>query len=288
MGIYVGENPLSVPGMSAYQEAIKGGFAGTREDFDKALKDLPDHLANETRHITAEERKNWNSKAPGGFGLGDIVAIIPANANLNDYIQTGFFGNGNTSVIRTWINTPANWPANETILEVYTLGRYAIQRMSSVTTKVSAQRSLINNVWAEWEWINPCMVTESEYEGYRTIERYKGESVFKGRLGDFEVWQYGSAVDNRKWQSTGKSVMYKIAVGAAKNIALLANSTFVVSCCDNTRRGVAIVQVEGSVIRSITPIVPIDGWALEAGSGLTVNVIEKDNRFDLIVYIKML
>ena len=68
MGIYVGENPLSVPGMSAYQEAIKGGFAGTREDFDKALKNLPDHLADEVRHITAEERTSWNSKAPGGYG----------------------------------------------------------------------------------------------------------------------------------------------------------------------------------------------------------------------------
>lgn len=64
MGIYVGENPLSVPGMSAYQEAIKGGFAGTREDFDKALKDLPGHLADEVRHITAEERASWNNKAP--------------------------------------------------------------------------------------------------------------------------------------------------------------------------------------------------------------------------------
>lgn len=68
MGIYVGENPLSVPGMSAYQEAIKGGFAGTREDFDKALNNLPDHLADKVRHITAEERINWNNKAPGGFG----------------------------------------------------------------------------------------------------------------------------------------------------------------------------------------------------------------------------
>lgn len=138
------------------------------------------------------------------------------------------------------------------------------------------------------EWVNPPMVTESEYEGYRTTERYKGEPVFKGRLGDFEVWQYGSAINNTKWQSTGKSVMYKIAAGATKNIALNANSTFVVSCCDNARRGVAIVQVEGGNIRSITPIVPIESWALEAGSGLTVNVIEKDTRFDLIVYIKML
>lgn len=138
------------------------------------------------------------------------------------------------------------------------------------------------------EWVNPPMVTESEYEGYRTTERYKGEPVFKGRLGDFEVWQYGSGIDNTKWQSTGKSVQYRIAAGATQNIALPLNSTFVVSCCDNARRGVAIVQVEGQIVRSITPIVELASWALEAGSGTTVNIIEKDTRFDMTVSIKML
>lgn len=88
MGIYVGENPLSVPGMSAYQEAIKGGFAGTREDFDKALKDLPDHLADEVRHITAEERASWNNKAPGGFGGdGETLPFYDLADNTGDLLK---------------------------------------------------------------------------------------------------------------------------------------------------------------------------------------------------------
>lgn len=88
MGIYVGENPLSVPGMSAYQEAIKGGFAGTREDFDKALKDLPGHLADEVRHITAEERANWNNKAPGGFGGdGETLPFYDLADNTGDLLK---------------------------------------------------------------------------------------------------------------------------------------------------------------------------------------------------------
>lgn len=159
-------------------------FVGTDEfnmaNFNKAFNQLNDSKVDFTssQSLTANQmaqaRGNINA-APGGFGLGGLVATIPANANLNDYIRTGFFGDRNTSVISTWINTPANWPANEVILEVYGLENYAIQRLSSVTTKVSAQRSLLNNVWAEWEWINPPMYLGTEY---RTTERYLGKPVY--------------------------------------------------------------------------------------------------------------
>lgn len=113
--------------------------------------------------------------APDGFGLGGIVANIQAGANLNDYILTGFFGNRDTSTIKTWVNVPPNWPANEAILEVYTLGSYLIQRLSSVSTRVSAQRSLIGNAWTEWEWVNPPMQLGIEY---RTTEQYLGKPVY--------------------------------------------------------------------------------------------------------------
>lgn len=114
--------------------------------------------------------------APGGFGLGSPVATIPANGNLNNYINTGFFGSASTDTISTWVNVPANWPANEAVLEVYsTISTYVIQRLSSVTTKVSAQRSLINNVWAEWEWVNPPIALGVEY---RTTERYLNKPVY--------------------------------------------------------------------------------------------------------------
>lgn len=122
-----------------------------------------------------QARANINA-APGGFGLGGIVANIPAGANLNDYILTGFFGSVDTSTITTWVNVPPNWPANEAILEVYTLGSYAIQHLSSVTTKVSAQRSQRNNAWDEWEWVNPPMQLGVEY---RTTERYLWKPVYR-------------------------------------------------------------------------------------------------------------
>ena len=40
----------------------------------KAINDLMSHLANTTVHTNSAERTSWNSKAPGGHGLGDIAA----------------------------------------------------------------------------------------------------------------------------------------------------------------------------------------------------------------------
>lgn len=100
MGIYVGENPLSVPGMSAYQEAIKGGFAGTREDFDKALKNLPNHLADEVRHITNEERTSWNSKAPGGYGGdGETLPFYNLADNTGDLLKAKLIELSNDNMV---------------------------------------------------------------------------------------------------------------------------------------------------------------------------------------------
>lgn len=167
-------------GRTIYPQTIaKAIYDSYGKDLQTRLDELnQNYVATSAQTLTNEQkaqaRGNINA-APDGFGLGGLVATIPADANLNDYIRTGFFGNGNATVIRTWVNTPANWPANEAILEVYSLGRYLIQRLSSVATKVSAQRSLLNNVWAEWEWINPPMENGIEY---CTTERYLGKSVY--------------------------------------------------------------------------------------------------------------
>lgn len=192
-GTRPGEDTNNAKYWAEHAEAVAGGDFATKSEAQgyvtahnenvEAHHDLRVAVAGSVRYDAAQSltdeqkaqaRGNINA-APGGFGLGGIVATIPADANLNDYIRTGFFGNGNTSVIRTWVNTPANWPANGAILEVYTLGKYAIQRLSSVTTKVSAQRSQLNNVWAEWEWVNPPMENGIEY---CTTERYLGKPVY--------------------------------------------------------------------------------------------------------------
>lgn len=183
MGIYVGENPLSVPGMSAYQEAIKGGFAGTREDFDKALNNLPDHLVDKVRHVTAEERTSWNGKAPGGFGLGGTAKLLTADDDLNNVLTTGWY-------IWGWNAHPKNAPDNNwreygRAMHVFatTPGGYAIQTVydlsDDITHGCAIQRTIYvlssGNIYYPWEWVNPPMQLGVEY---RTTERYLGKPVY--------------------------------------------------------------------------------------------------------------
>lgn len=195
--IYANYPPIeAVPCEVNYSTGAGGQIIIADTDISEAQKYVTEHNQSGTAHLDirtavagsvrydaaqtltdeqkAQARGNINS-APGGFGLGGIAANIPAGANLNDYILTGFFGNANTSAIKTWVNVPPNWPANEAILEVYSLRSYLIQRLSSVSTRVSAQRSLISNAWTEWEWVNPPMQLGVEY---RTTERYLGKPVY--------------------------------------------------------------------------------------------------------------
>lgn len=182
-------------GKSAYQSALDAGYSGSEEAFNTAMAKAPDAVLYTPQSLSdaqkTQARTNINA-APGGFGLGGLVATIPANANLNDYINTGFWGSVSTTTIHTWVNTPANWPANEAILEVYSVAsNYVIQRLSSVTTKVSAQRFLIGGVWSEWEWINPPMELNIEY---CTTERHLNQPVYCKVL-EFSTITDGEQVD---------------------------------------------------------------------------------------------
>lgn len=135
---------------------------------------------------------------------------------------------------------------------------------------------------ATMEFQNPPMKEGIEY---RTTERYLGKPVAKKISEGFEMW---TAEGVPVWVSAGKPICYNIEAGGTRSIALPREATFLFSCSDNVRVGVAIVQSAGGVITSITPIVPLNSWGIEAGSGLTVNVTEKDARYNMTVKIMML
>ena len=44
---------------------MDGGFAGTEANFNAALAQVPGHISDTTKHITAAERTAWNRKSPG-------------------------------------------------------------------------------------------------------------------------------------------------------------------------------------------------------------------------------
>lgn len=133
------------------------------------------------------------------------------------------------------------------------------------------------------EWINPPMAEGVEYW---TTERYKGTGVPRIVKNGFEMYNAGFAYPY--FYSTGRSFPVPCSAGATVNIPLRTAATYVLSVSDNVRAGVAIVQVRSSSIGTITPIVPLLNWKIEAGAGMSVNVTEPGGKYDMIVTAKML
>lgn len=130
------------------------------------------------------------------------------------------------------------------------------------------------------EWINPPM-NGDEYTAHRMINRYKAQPIYKGILGDFEVWKPDTAVwpHSTTWGSAGKALHYTVEAGETKNIALTFNSTFLISWTDNVRSGLVVVQTTASNVSAITNVVPPYNWKIEIGTGLSVNVTELDGKW---------
>lgn len=64
-GVQGPAGPQGIQGKSAYETAKDSGYVGSETTFNKAMSEVPDHISNTVKHITAAERKNWNSKAVG-------------------------------------------------------------------------------------------------------------------------------------------------------------------------------------------------------------------------------
>ena len=61
-------------GDSAYAQAVAAGYAGTLEEFTAQLNNIGVHMADETKHVTSEERTSWSQKigAEGGNLTGTL------------------------------------------------------------------------------------------------------------------------------------------------------------------------------------------------------------------------
>ena len=131
------------------------------------------------------------------------------------------------------------------------------------------------------EWINPPM-NGDEYTEYRMIDRHKAQPIYRGTLGDFEVWRPDSAVwpHGGGWGSAGKAMRYTVGAGQTKNITLPHDRTFLISWIDNIRYGLVVVQTTGSSVRAITNVVSPGNWKIEIGTGLSVNVTELDGQWE--------
>lgn len=179
-------------GKSAYQIATEAGYSGTETAFNTALKDVPGHIANGDIHVTEEQKTAWNSSirydapqslpdaqktqargnidaAPGGFGLGGVLADAPENsegfADANLITATGFYRAVRNVLYGGW----------HYIIHLNYDSATALQLAAYVSGEVYGAREKRLNVWGDWEHTNPPMELGIEY---RTTERYLGKPVY--------------------------------------------------------------------------------------------------------------
>lgn len=179
-------------GKSAYQTATEAGYSGTETAFNTALKDVPGHIANGDIHVTEEQKTAWNSSirydapqsltdaqktqargnidaAPGGFGLGGVLADAPENsegfADANLITATGFYRAVRNVLYEGW----------HYIIHLNYDSATALQLAAYVSGEVYGAREKRLNVWGDWEHTNPPMELGIEY---RTTERYLGKPVY--------------------------------------------------------------------------------------------------------------
>ena len=130
--------------------------------------------------VDQKARDSAASKAPGGYGYGEIPVSLGAAdddtafvASLNE--QFALTAGKSRKVKFTWGGgswTGELWNAgnNYGVLTAYT---YAIQNVGYVIQKVV--RNCVDGTWQPWEYENPPMRSGVEY---RTTERYLGKVVY--------------------------------------------------------------------------------------------------------------
>lgn len=193
-------------GKSAYQTATEAGYSGTETAFNTALKDVPGHIANGDIHVTEEQKTAWNSSirydapqsltdaqktqargnidaAPGGFGLGGVLADAPENsegfADANLITATGFYRAVRNVLYGGW----------HYIIHLNYDSATALQLAAYVSGEVYGAREKRLNVWGDWEHTNPPMKLGVEY---RTTERYLGKPVY------YKIVDCGQIANNKQ------------------------------------------------------------------------------------------
>ena len=131
----------------------------------------------DAEHLNKIEQGIANS-APGGFGLGTrTVVSVSDGRDANDLSGCGFFCVDQNTPTSDW------WYGYQIEYDV----GYKYQRFGRTDNFEIVERKQINNVWGDWEYLNPPMNLGVEY---RTTERYLGKPVY------CKVVDFGTAPNN--------------------------------------------------------------------------------------------
>lgn len=107
--------------------------------------------------------------APAGYGLGGLGAFLTQADNLNNVTKNGWY---------CWqsglpTNAPVAWG---NMIVTSQNGHYEQTVCLFEPRGCVIHRTCAGSDWSEWEWVNPPMITGTEY---RTTERYQNAAVYK-------------------------------------------------------------------------------------------------------------
>ena len=125
--------------------------------------------------------------APAGYGLGGSAKTLTNSDNIDNVINTGFYGWASTSVPTSSYALPPMGSSYVAMTVVNSLGSPIIQTIYwnngyGGHTEIATRKSTNGGAtWFPWEYENPLLVAGEEY---RTTERYIGKPVY-AKLVDF-------------------------------------------------------------------------------------------------------
>lgn len=157
--------------------SITGEIKNLYSDKDKTKVLLP---RTKTKAVSDENGTSLDvllrDKAPSGYGLGVGSAWIGDNVDIDTLILPGWYSYSQNNISN---NKPF------AIADIFVLARGS----GATCIQVAAYRAgfypqikirkMGDNIWSDWEYINPPMELGVEY---RTTERYNGEPVYIKRL----------------------------------------------------------------------------------------------------------
>lgn len=157
-------------------------------------------------HYRLEDETEWKpysrvvGAAPAGFGLGGNVVDV---SSANDITATGWY--------RSDSNTPNTYWWYIMHIQHWSGDAEQIAFSYNDPTKPMTIRVKLDNVWGEWEYINPPMVAGVEY---RTTERFNKKVVYA------QLVNFGALPNN-----TSKTVAYMSSgsTGAISLIGMLSD-----------------------------------------------------------------
>lgn len=254
------------------------------EHLNKIEQGIADAVSVTPQSLTDDQKSQARGNigaAPDGFGLGGSARLLTSADNLDTLMKNGWYYYSTSNAPQGAL--PSALAPYATLIHVSAAGNTCVQEAYDPSDSNQHGTVLRRTVYGigsgakiySWEWVNPPL-NGDKYTMYRTVERLRGQPVYRGSLQYYQVWKPDSEVwpYSTEWGSEGKALMVKVDKGATVNVPLIDNRTFIISWADNIRQGAVIVQTSASQARVITNLVPPSSWKIEAGTGLSVNITE--------------